>query len=799
TNSQLHAIGTYSDMSEEDISDKVLWSSQNSAVATVGQMVEPGLVSALQVGSTSVKAELDGNSDDVAVTVTAAVLTGVEIEPGSDTLPAGLFAYLTAYAVYSDNDRVELSSASWSCDDESVAVVSAAGRVTTLREGQTVVRATFEGKVGEYALTVTDVSLEELVLSETYVSLPKGLSTDLTVEGRFSDGSVRDMTDQVFWSTRAPSIAHVTNEGRVTARSEGTTRLRVVSPLGPKDEIDVRVNAAELEELRIVAPSSPVPVDLRVRFAAEGTYSDGTVRDLTVAVSWSRDNGSVGSFVSGDYGLFSTEGVGTTMITAKVWSGTWHEESVPFEVADIALEEIQISPESLELPVSLEHRFSAMGIYANGRGYDLSKLVQWSWSGTGSMYVSNSGNYIGVIRNTGSPGSGSVVATYNGVTGMVPVTVTSSATLSSVTIAPADVTVGKGEKVEFRGTAHYSNGYSQALENTGGWDSTVRAVGSPSSNGNTTAGAIGTTTISLTYRGVTGTTQLTVTDATLQAIKIVPSHLVLPFNLRYRLVCIGSFSDDTERDITDQVTWTSDDLSVATVSNSSGQVGTMTTVEAGICVVTAVHHETALIYECGISVERKALTSLALDSGPTYLRLDTDRAFKAEGRCADGTVYDLTQAVEWSSSLPTVATIGDTPALKGRIQGQTTGETSLTMREPVSGLMAEHTVELSDSTLLAQADVMEDAYHLQRSPDGTKLHLMGPRRLETRAASDLSLLYYEDYLSGGLMDVSPDGSAILYGRPGLGGVTLVHQSTFLTNFYPIAGVTDTSAVAYAAA
>jgi hypothetical protein len=78
---QLTAIGTYANLSSQDISTQVAWSSTNSSVATVSSS---GLVTALTPGSTTLRATLNGVTGSVTLTVQLAPLSiGTVSLPGA--------------------------------------------------------------------------------------------------------------------------------------------------------------------------------------------------------------------------------------------------------------------------------------------------------------------------------------------------------------------------------------------------------------------------------------------------------------------------------------------------------------------------------------------------------------------------------------------------------------------------------------------------------------------------------------------------------------------------------------------
>jgi hypothetical protein len=76
TSQQLMAMGNYADNTMEDITDEVIWSSSNPAVATVSDAAGTnGLVSTRTTGTATITASMDGQSGSTQITVTAPALS----------------------------------------------------------------------------------------------------------------------------------------------------------------------------------------------------------------------------------------------------------------------------------------------------------------------------------------------------------------------------------------------------------------------------------------------------------------------------------------------------------------------------------------------------------------------------------------------------------------------------------------------------------------------------------------------------------------------------------------------------
>ena len=76
---------------------------------------------------------------------------------------------------------------------------------------------------------------------------------------------------------------------------------------------------------------------------------------------------------------------------------------------------------------------------------------------------------------------------------------------------------------------------------------------------------------------MSGSTTLTVTDATLVSIEVTPAAPSITNSLTQQFTATGTLSDSSTQDLTTQVTWASSDSAVATVSNAAGSNGLATT------------------------------------------------------------------------------------------------------------------------------------------------------------------------------------------------------------------------------
>ncbi|MBJ93609.1 MAG: hypothetical protein CMP23_03955 [Rickettsiales bacterium] len=192
---QFAAVGYYSDQSTRDLTDVVSWeSSDNSVIMVSSSLDQEGLGSPLAVGDARVRASFfELNSNEVAVTVTEAVVTDIQIQPRGCSLYLGESVQLVAEAEFSDGSRGNVSgTVRWITSNGAIVTVEGAGLVRATGLGTAEVRAVyeqgtfqFEGEPasvevvgGEIVIDGADVR----VLGMTAVSTGNGVDYTITVK-----------------------------------------------------------------------------------------------------------------------------------------------------------------------------------------------------------------------------------------------------------------------------------------------------------------------------------------------------------------------------------------------------------------------------------------------------------------------------------------------------------------------------------------------------------------------------------------------------------------------------------------
>lgn len=94
--------------------------------------------------------------------------------------------------------------------------------------------------------------------------------------------------------------------------------------------------------------------------------------------------------------------------------------------------------------------------------------------------------------------------------------------------------------------------------------------------------------------GCVSSTVLNVTGAKLASIRVTPVNTSVPDGGKCQFIATGIFSDNNTQDLTDAVSWTSADISVATVSNNEASSGLAKSVDIGTTVISATDPTTGI-------------------------------------------------------------------------------------------------------------------------------------------------------------------------------------------------------------
>jgi hypothetical protein len=228
TDWQYTAMGTYANGTSRDITSQVTWNSSDTAVAAISSS---GLVTASANGTTVITASLSGVTSvpvDLSVhtlsSISVTTWNGIGMPRTLTSLSVGSTWQVYATGTYSDGSTADIKSeVNWLSADQSVATIDSSGLITGIAAGIDKVTASLYGITSpEIAFAVVSLSSVEL---KAFTQMTVGSKVWISAIGVYSDGSTDGVHFQVTWNSSNTAVATVSNDGLVTAVSEGTTNL----------------------------------------------------------------------------------------------------------------------------------------------------------------------------------------------------------------------------------------------------------------------------------------------------------------------------------------------------------------------------------------------------------------------------------------------------------------------------------------------------------------------------------------------------------------------------------------------
>ncbi|MEL0027812.1 MAG: Ig-like domain-containing protein, partial [Perlucidibaca sp.] len=572
--------------------------------------------------------------------------------------------------------------------------VGTQGLASTLKIGSTTIKAsaTVDGVTYEDSttLTVTAVELVSVQVTPTNPDVAKGLKQQFTAMATYSDNSVVDVTQDsnTVWSSSDEAVATVSNatdtKGLVGTVNTGSSEIKAVFG-GQTGSSTINVVPVTVSRIDITPTTPSVAKGRTLNLTATAVFNDNSTQNVTSTVTWSSSDRSVADIgnASGSKGLVVASKVGKTTITATLGakSGTTELTVTPAELVTIS-----VAPAAAKLAKGYQLQFQATGTFSDGSKADVTSVVTWTSNASSTASVSNAAGSQGLVKGLAA-GSATITAVDPAtfLQGSQSMQVT-DATLTSIDVTagnPASATpsLAKGKTLQFSALGHFSDATTLDLSQQVTWSSddlTIATISNADdSNGLATALKEGAVAITATVAdGTAGSATLTVTSAVLTKIEVAPASASLVKGLSQPYQATGTYSDNTTADITTQVTWSSDDAAIASVSNAAGSEGVVKGTGVGGTSISAVLD--GVTGAADVTVTAAELTEVQVSTSNASVAVGDKPQFVATGLYTDGSTQDLTDSVVWSSSDLTVADVSNASGSEGLVTALKAGSTDIT-------------------------------------------------------------------------------------------------------------------------
>ncbi len=400
---------------------------------------------------------------------------------------------------------------------------------------------------------------------------------------------VVDVTGQVAWSSSDLTIAAVDASGLVSTAAAGSALL-VASLEGKTASATLQVSDAILLSLELTPSQLQVPLGVALSALVKGTFSDGSVVDLTSQVSW----GAPGSgLVVVTPGQFRASAKGLARLQASFQE---REATADVLVTDAVATALQLgSARSLAaLPKGTLARIVATASFTDGTALDVTADVTWSSDALAIAAVE------GVMVRAVGVGATRLLGSYQGRSSSLDVTVT-EAEVVALSVRPPLATAPAGDFVALSATATYSDGSSGDVTDQVTWSSLDPVAVQLSNRLNEHGHAFGlirgaqtVVTAQLPSAGLSATTLVQVGAPAVRGYRIDQALSVarrtVTAGADLQLSATATYTDGTTASATAQLVWVSFSPSVAVADPySPGLIHTLAPGSATIVVTLPDH------------------------------------------------------------------------------------------------------------------------------------------------------------------------------------------------------------------
>lgn len=468
------------------------------------------------------------------------LISSVEIKPSGAIIAPDEVGEFRA-EVKSGRGTTVSRNVTWRSSDASVIEVDASGQVVAVNEGTATLEATHQGVSGSVTVDVKG-KVVSIRLNQSSVVLAEGEREQLQATYIYENGAERP-AKRVQWRSGDPQILDVDSDGLARGIYEGETWI-YIQGRGYELTTNALVRGARVAEVEIGAPRSRIEEGESVQFWAD--VWDEAGNRLSRPVQWSTSNAAVASVdqegrvtggSSGQATITASSGGESDSETIEVVtvsstsssdadggdSESSTEEGRPAEVGDLGVSSTGETSATL--------RFTQVDDgTGNPANYDVryaTKPITWSSATSvakGTCKVPLSGTAIGqalsctveglqpstayefqLVPYRGTLNEDAVFGPLSNVAGG-----TTDEAPITVEVLPSGVTLEEDQGEQL--TATVTDAYGNELDESVSWSSTRTSVATVSSSGYVEAVAAGDAEIRATADGVTGSSQITVSQ-----------------------------------------------------------------------------------------------------------------------------------------------------------------------------------------------------------------------------------------------------------------------------------------------
>ena len=245
-----------------------------------------------------------------------APLTSITVAFANPSVSVGATDQFTATGTYSNGTTQNITGqVTWSSSNTALVTINASGLATGVAAGSATIQASLSGVNGSVQVTVTAATLQSIAVTAPSLSIAQGTTDQFTATGTYSNGTTQNLTSQVTWSSSNTAVATISASGLASSTSAGSTTIQA-SLSGINGSAQLTVTSATLQSIAVTATSLSIAQGTTDQFTATGTYSNGSMQNLTSQATWTSSNTAVATISAS--GLATSAAAGSTTIQASL-------------------------------------------------------------------------------------------------------------------------------------------------------------------------------------------------------------------------------------------------------------------------------------------------------------------------------------------------------------------------------------------------------------------------------------------------------------------------------------------------
>ena len=542
-----------------------------------------------------------------------------------------------------------------------------------------------------------DVAVSSVTISQPTAEMIVGETVKLSATVLPSNATDKEIS----WASSKQSVATITQDGLVTAISEGTSNITAMAG-GKTGTCIVTVSKRVVEVASIELNKTELSLVEGEDFTLVATIKPDDATDKTI--TWNSSDASIASVAEGKVKALKE---GTTTISAKAGEKT---ATCSVVVAKKIIAVTSVSLNKTELSLTKGQSETLVATIKPDDATD--KTVSWSSSNTGVATVED-----GKVTAVGG-GEAAITAKAGEFEATCHITVTVPVT--SISLDKTTMTIEEGTTASLTATVQPNDASDKSVE----WSSSDESVAMVE-NGTVTAVKEGSATIMARAGDKTAECKVTVSKKVIIVTSVELNKSTLELKKGESEILSATVTPDDATDKT--ITWSTSEASVASVD----QNGKVTALKSGTATITAKAGEKTALCSVKVTTPIESIsldrTSVSLEEGQTTTLIATITPNDAD-----------VKTVEWSSSNASVASVAN-----GVVTAVAEGEATITAK--ADGMEATCIVSVKKKVIaVSSISLNKTSLELKRGQSETLVATVEPNnatdKTVTWSTSDASIV-----------------------------------------------------------